>query len=45
MKEVENIIDEKKQGEAASPAKKVTTILSTFADDSKDLSKISGSGL
>ena len=26
MKEVENIIDEKKQGEAASPAKKVTTI-------------------
>ena len=24
MKEVENIIDEKKQGEAASPAKKVT---------------------
>ena len=39
MKEVENIIDEKKQGEAASPAKKVTTILSTFADDSKDLSE------
>lgn len=36
MKEVENIIDEKKQGEAASPAKKVTTILSTFADDSKE---------
>ena len=41
MKELEkdNIINEKEIDGAVSPAKKVTAILGTFADDSKDLSE------